>query len=237
MLNPSITIAIVNNCIQLFIMMRILSVNVSHPQPIILGGQRMLTGIFKKPVEGPVRVSRLRVEGDAQADLNVHGGLDKAVYAYSHEHYAFWEKHMGVEPYPMGQFGENFTTIGLLEDEVFIGDILRAGSAVLQVAQPRQPCAKLGTIMDSMSFICDFQKSLRVGFYFRVVEEGKVARDDLIEIVERDNAAVTVAEFASLFHLKQYDETLARRVLQIESLMGKYRVKVREMLTGKMDEE
>ena len=163
-----------NDCIQLFAAMKILSVNVSRPRPIILEGRQVLTCIFKQPVEGPVYISRLNVEGDSQADPTVHGGLDKAAYAYPHEHYAFWEKRMGSDPYPMGQFGENLTTHGLLEDELYVGDVIRAGAAALQVSHPRQPCRKLATKMGMMSFVREFQQSLRVGFYFRVMEEGNV---------------------------------------------------------------
>ncbi len=222
-----------NDYIQLFHAMKILSVNVSRPQPIVLEGRQLLTGIFKQPVEGPVYISRLNVEGDSQADPTVHGGLDKATYAYPHEHYAFWEKHMGAKPYPMGQFGENLTTHGLLEDELYIGDIIRAGSAALQVSHPRQPCWKLGAKMGKMSFIREFQQSLRVGFYFRVMEEGNIKKDDTIEFIERDPAAVTVAELASLLDLKQFDSPLAKRILKIESLADKYRAKVENILTDR----
>src|SRR5712691_6271348 len=122
--------------------MRLLSINVGRPRELEWRGKIVTTSIFKSAVAGRVRVAQLNIEGDAQADLSVHGGADKAIYAYPSEHYAFWRKELPGTDFPWGAFGENLTTEGLLEDRVHIGDRFRAGSAAFIVTQPRMPCFK-----------------------------------------------------------------------------------------------
>src|SRR5262249_50124324 len=122
--------------------MKLLSVNVSRPREVLHDGRVVRTGIFKEPVAGRVLVRRLNLDGDAQADLTVHGGLHKAVYVYPFEHYAFWAQELGRDDFAFGQFGENLTTEGLLEDAVHVGDVFRVGGALVQVSQPRVPCYK-----------------------------------------------------------------------------------------------
>src|SRR5690349_3355803 len=123
--------------------MRILSVNVGMPREVEVDGQTVTTGIFKEPVAGRVAVRRHNLDGDRQADLTVHGGKDKAVYAYPSEHYDFWKQELPEMNLPFGMFGENLTTTGLFEKEVHIGDTFKVGTAILQVTQPRLPCYKL----------------------------------------------------------------------------------------------
>ena len=122
---------------------RVISVNVGQPREVMYRGKTVVTGIFKEPVQGRVAVRTLNLSGDKQADLSVHGGLDKAVYAYPAEHYSCWQKQLGGIQLPYGAFGENITTEGLLEQDVSIGDQFRFGSAKFIVAQPRLPCYKL----------------------------------------------------------------------------------------------
>src|SRR5216683_627435 len=158
--------------------MKLVSINVGLPREVRWHGKTVLTSIFKAPVEGSVKVRRLNLEGDRQSDLNVHGGADKAVYVYPSEHYAFWSAELPGSDLPWGAFGENFTTDGLLEDGIHIGDRLRAGSAEFVVSQPRMPCFKLGIRFGRPDMVKRFQKSGKTGFYLAVLQEGDVAAGD-----------------------------------------------------------
>ena len=164
--------------------MKLLSVNVGLPREIEWNGKIVRTSIFKQPVEGRVRVSTLNVEGDQQSDLTVHGGPDKAVYAYPSEHYPFWRQELPSMDLPRGVFGENFTTEGLLDETLHIGDRLCVGSAEFMVTQPRMPCFKLGIRFNSPEMVKRFLQSGRTGFYFAVTKEGEVAAGDSIELLK-----------------------------------------------------
>ncbi|MBY0375464.1 MAG: MOSC domain-containing protein [Bryobacteraceae bacterium] len=162
-------------------MSRILSVQAGRLRDLDYRGQKVRTGIFKEPVSGPVAVRRLGLEGDQQADLRVHGGPWKAVYAYPSEHYARWRAEYPHRDFPYGFFGENLTIEGLTEDQLETGDLIRAGSALLQVTTPREPCFKLGTKFGDMQFIRRFAESGRSGFYLAVLEEGILEAGDPFE--------------------------------------------------------
>jgi MOSC domain-containing protein YiiM len=152
------------------------------------------TGIFKQPVTGRVRVGRLGLDGDKQADLTVHGGPQKAVYAYPSEHYEFWKAELNRSSLPWGMFGENLTTQGLLEDAVHVGDEFRSGSAMLVVTQPRLPCYKLGIKFGAMEMVSRFQASGRSGFYLSVLKEVEVGAGDQIELIRSETLQPTIAE-------------------------------------------
>ena len=154
--------------------MQVISVNVGLPREVIWKGMTVQTGIFKDPVDRPVTISKLNLAGDQQADLTVHGGAEKAVYAYPAEHYEYWQKRLPEVPFSWGKFGENLTTEGLKEDALCVGDHLRVGSAVLMVTQPRMPCYKLALRFDRDEMIKRFLTSQRSGFYLSVIEEGEV---------------------------------------------------------------
>jgi MOSC domain-containing protein YiiM len=181
--------------------MTLISINVGLPREITHRGQAITTGIFKLPVANPVWLGRLNLAGDGQADLRVHGGADKAVYVYPFEHYAFWAGELGRSDFSHGQFGENFTTRGLREDEVSVGDVFRIGAARVQVTQPRTPCFKLGIRMNDENFPARFAIANRTGFYLRVLEEGRVATGDAIERVERAAGSMSVREVFRLRHV------------------------------------
>jgi len=174
--------------------MKLISVNVSKPREVVARGRAVTTGIFKAPVAGRVRLGRLNLEGDGQADLRVHGGPDKAVYAYPFENYDYWKRELGRSDLAYGQFGENLTVEGMLEGEVYIGDVFKVGSALLQISQPRFPCYKLGIRMGSSGFPKRFLASGRSGFYLRVLEEGEVGAGDPIELARADPERLTVLE-------------------------------------------
>ncbi|MEA3278097.1 MAG: MOSC domain-containing protein [Pseudomonadota bacterium] len=211
--------------------MRLVSVNVSEPREIEYRGQVVRTGIFKEPVSGRVGVGRLNIDGDGQADLKVHGGYDMAVYAYPLEHYRYWEKELGRDAFPYGQFGENLTVEGLLEDTVRVGDVFRMGASRLQVTQPRIPCYKLAIRMDQeMDFPKRFQDSGRSGFYFRVLEEGEIGAGDAIELLERDTRSATIAEFIAIYLHRSNDPESLRRMLAARGLGSAWRVWFKTML-------
>jgi MOSC domain-containing protein YiiM len=165
---------------------RIISLNVGLPRTVSFNGQVVTTGIFKEPVNGRLRLRRLNLDGDKQADLTVHGGRDKAVYAYPSEHYAYWRRQLPNIKLPWGMFGENFTTIGLFEDHVNIGDVFRIGSSEVVATQPRMPCYKLGVKFGRMDIVRLFMESKLPGIYFRVLREGYVKSGDEIKLIGRD---------------------------------------------------
>jgi len=175
---------------------RVLSVNVALPRTVTWNEREVLTGIFKRPVLGSVTVRELGLEEDGQADLTVHGGVKKAVYAYPSEHYSYW-RHELKGDLPWGTFGENLTTAGLLEDSVRIGDRFRAGSVELEVTQPRFPCYKLGIKFGNMEMVQHFQVSGRSGFYLAVLSEGKIIAGDPITLTSPGNGSTISEAFRS----------------------------------------
>src|SRR5713226_1177818 len=204
-------------------MMRVVSVNVGLPREVARKGKMVTTGIFKYPVDERVRMRTLNLDGDRQADLTVHGGPSKAVYAYPSEHYAYWqEKLPGVE-LPWGMFGENLTTHALLEGEVSIGDRFRIGAAEVMVTEPRMPCYKLGLKFGRDDIIKRFLASRRTGFYFAVSKEGEVAAEDTIQPISRDRHGVTVADITDLYASKLGNLELLRRAVHVESLPESWR--------------
>jgi MOSC domain-containing protein YiiM len=181
--------------------MKVLSLNVSKPKVVQYRGQNITTGIYKTPVHGPHRVRATNIDGDGQADLTVHGGPDKAVYAFPSEHYVRYQKTLDHEPYDFGQFGENLTTEGLLEAEVRIVDRYRIGEAVLEVSQPRSPCLKFAIKMGTSMAVRLCLASAMTGFYFRVAREGVIEAGDAIERDFSNPDAPTVEDVHTLFYL------------------------------------
>jgi MOSC domain-containing protein YiiM len=212
---------------------QLVSLNVSLPKPVEQDGEIVWTGIFKEPVSGRVLLRRLNLDGDRQADLSVHGGIDKAVYAYPAEHYRHWNRVLGRD-LPFGQFGENFTVTGMLEADTSIGDVYRVGSAVVQVTQPRTPCFKLGIRMGDRRFLKPFLASGRTGFYLRVLEAGEVGAGDAIELVRADSAGVTVAEILRVAYEDTDDLEGARRAAAVEALSQGWREWLHERDANRM---
>lgn len=186
--------------------MQIISLNVGMPRTILdETGTPVETGIFKQPVKGRRAVVQHQIEGDGQADLHVHGGPDKAVYGYPVEHYAAWHAERKLPLTAYGLYGENLTTSGMLEEEVRIGDRYRAGSALLEVTQPRMPCFKLGLRLAQKEFPKRFHQSGRSGFYFRVLEPGDVAEGDSIVRTTQDPAGISIRESLRLAFDREAD--------------------------------
>ena len=203
--------------------MKLLSVNVGLPREIEWKGKVVRTSIFKTPVVGRVQVARLNLEGDQQSDLSVHGGIDKAVYAYPSEHYPFWRRELPGADLPWGVFGENFSTDGLLEETVYIGHRLRIGSAEFVVTQPRMPCFKLAIRFNRPAIVKRFLQSGRSGFYLSVLGEGEVTAGDSIELLARDEHGITMADLAHLYRQDATNQDLLRRVSELPSLPKSWR--------------
>lgn len=174
------------------------SVNVGRPRTLEHAGRRLVSAIVKDPVAGRVMVRATNLEGDEQADLRVHGGPDMAVYLYPAEHYPYWAEAMGRDDLSPGWFGENLTSRGVVEDEAWIGDVLRVGEALLQVSQPRVPCLKLAMRAGDPGFTKPFLRSGRTGFYLRVLEEGALAAGDAVVREARGEGAMSVRETVAL---------------------------------------
>lgn len=203
--------------------MKVISVNVGLPRQVTWKGKIVSTGIFKEPVNDRVMVRSLNLHGDGQADLTVHGGLDKAVYVYPFEHYDYWRGELPDTQLTLGNFGENFTTTGLKEEDVNIGDRFRIGNLTLMVTQPRLPCYKLGIRFGRPDMVKRFMASGRTGFYFRVLQEGEVVAGDTLELVSRDNHNITVADITQLYVREENNPDLLHRAAQLEALPQSWR--------------
>ena len=207
-----------------------MSVNVGLPRQVEWRGELVRTSIFKSPVPGRVRVTAENLDGDRQSDPTVHGGVDKAVYAYPSEHYPFWRRELGLAELPWGAFGENLTTEGLTEDDVCIGDRIRVGSAELAVTQPRQPCYKLALRFGRPDVVKRFQKSGRSGFYVAVIREGELAAGDSLELVPYAGDRISIADLARTFYDRHAAPALLRRLAGLLALSESWRSHFSERL-------
>lgn len=203
--------------------MRVVSVNVGLPRTVRWKGRDVTTGVFKTPVEGRVPLRRLNLNGDRQADLSVHGGAAKAVYAYPLEHHAFWREQLGQE-LPFGAFGENLTVEGLpLEEEAAVGDRFRIGTAELVVTQPRLPCYKLGLRFGREDMVKRFLASGRTGYYLAVEAEGDVGAGDRVEALARHPARFPVAEITRVYANDRDDLATIERLVALDALPDDWR--------------
>jgi len=213
--------------------MKLVSVNAGLPREVMWHGRSVTTAIFKQPVEGRVALRKLNLDGDRQADLTVHGGEDKAVYCYPLAHYDYWKGELPGRDLPMAMFGENFTSDGLLEASVHLGDRFSVGSVEVVVTQPRLPCYKLGIRFQSDDMVRRFLASGRTGFYFAVAREGEVGAGDEIKLIARDPNAVPISEITRLYVAKRYGDdhvTSVRRALRVAALPEGWKAYFRERL-------
>ena len=211
--------------------MRVLSVNVGLPREVVRRGKPVMTGIYKEPVAGRVPLRRLNFDGDRQADLRVHGGPDKAVYAYPSEYYELWSRERPELDLGPGTFGENLTTEGLLDDDVNVGDRFRIGSAELVVTQPRLPCFKLGIRMGRDEFVTEFLERGLLGFYLAVAREGTVEAGDPIVELSREPNGFRVTEITRLFARDRDDVEGLRRAAELEVVPESWRAYFRTRLS------
>ena len=165
--------------------MKLISINVGLPRIVTLNGEPVSTGIFKEPVAGRVMLRTLNLDGDRQADLSVHGGPSKAVYVYPSEHYEYWKRELPEMDLPWGIFGENFTSAGIFESEVNIGDRFSVGSAVVMVTEPRMPCYKLGIKFGRSDIVKNSWQASAPASISGSLQEGEVGADDPIELIEK----------------------------------------------------
>jgi len=193
----------------------VLQINVSLPTIVNFNGNKIETGIFKKPVAGKVGVRRLNLEGDAQSDLTVHGGADKAVYAYPLEQYEYWKNELSNSNLEWGIFGENLTVEGFDENNVCIGDRMKIGSAIFAVTQPRMPCFKLGIRFGDPTIVKRFYKSGKWGFYLSVLEEGEIETGDEIFVTDR-LSDISLADVSRCFLDPSVDSSLLAKVRKSE---------------------
>jgi MOSC domain-containing protein YiiM len=206
--------------------MRLISVNTGTPREVLWHGRSVTTGIYKEAVTGRVAMRKLNLEGDAQADLSVHGGVDKAVYCYAASHYDYWRKELPERELPMGMFGENLTIDDFTEDTVHLGDRFSVGTAEVVVTQPRLPCSKLGVRFASDDMVKRFLASGRTGFYVAVQREGDVGVGDEVKVIARDPNAVPVSEVTRLYVAKRWgneDVAAVQRATQVTALPGSWK--------------
>jgi MOSC domain-containing protein YiiM len=208
----------------------LISVQVGVPRTVLENGEEVSTGIFKTPVQQRIRMRALNLDGDRQADLTVHGGQDKAVYAYPTEHYAYWKKELPGMELPWGSFGENLSTQGLLEGDVCLGDRFTIGAAEVTVTQPRIPCFKLNLKFQCEDMVKRFLASRRTGFYFRVLREGEIGAGDEIVRVHQDENRVSVSDALKVYLGAPGSEELRARALRVEYLSAAWRAELSEQV-------
>jgi len=202
---------------------KVISLNLARPRLAVYKSATINSGIFKEPVSGRVALRKLNLDGDKQADLTVHGGPYKAVYAYPSEHYEFWRQELPGMDLPWGMFGENFTTEGLAEDDLHVGDRFQIGSAVVTVRQPRVPCYKLAAKFQRDDILERFLLSGRSGFYFSVEQEGEVGPGESIELLSQEHGGVTIAEMNRLFVREKYNQELLQKAIATDALPEDWR--------------
>jgi MOSC domain-containing protein YiiM len=209
---------------------QLVSLNVARPRLVVYKGTSINTGIFKQPASGPVQLRTLNLDGDRQADLSVHGGPYKAVYGYPSEHYPFWRQELPGVDLAWGMFGENFTTSGLAEDELHVGDRFQIGAAIVMVRQPRTPCYKLAAKFQRDDMLQRFLLSGRSGFYFSVEQEGSVAVEDAFQLLTQNQDGITISEMNRLLVREKYNQDLIRKAIHTTALPPDWRVYLSERL-------
>jgi MOSC domain-containing protein YiiM len=210
--------------------MKILSINVSEPQKVTFNGKELITSIYKKPVSNKVTVSSQGIEGDRQADLTVHGGYDKAVYAYSYTHYQTWSEKLNSDFKEYGLVGENLTIDDFDEDKINIGDQFKINECLLQVSQPRIPCYKIGIKLNSREFPKMFSQSGLLGSYLRVIHDGEISPGDTIHKVHSEENSMSIKDIAHLLFVDIKNIELMKQALDIKPLTEEIKEKFRERL-------
>ena len=198
--------------------MKVLSVHVGSLQEMLRNGKKIRTGIYKQKTEGPIKVTRLGLEGDDQANKKLHGGIYKAICVYPSEHYDLWKEELGKPDLSFGDFGENLTTVGLMERDIHLGDRLRIGSVEIVVTHPREPCITLNARLDTKDLSVRILKSGRSGFYFSVEREGTIKNGDSIEYINRDENRVTVSDFNRIINGEPEIADIIFRASKIDAL-------------------
>ncbi|PFM95150.1 MOSC domain-containing protein, partial [Bacillus thuringiensis] len=210
---------------------QLLSLNIGLPKEVIYGGKVIHTGINKKQVKEPVYLSFVKFNGDGQADLVHHGGVDKAVCVYTGDHYPYWEKELNQD-LVYGAFGENITVSGMREEDVCIGDTFELGEAIVQVTQPRQPCFKLAKKYNIPKLPLYFQETGYTGFYFRVLKEGWVSSVDTLKSLQSDPKGVSIAFANRIMHKEKQNIEGVKRILEVNALSSSWRKSFEKRISG-----
>ena len=210
--------------------MKILSINISEPKKVIFNGKELITSIYKKPIEGSIEVTGVGLVGDRQADMKVHGGYDKAVYAYSYKHYQTWSKEMNQEYNEFGLVGENLTIDDFNEKEIYIGDELMIGDCLFQISQPRIPCYKIGIKMNDRGFPKKFSQSGLLGSYMRVLETGKISKNDDVKHIRKESNSLSIYEVSEILFKDVGNIDKMKHALDLKYLTEEIKERFRERL-------
>ena len=208
--------------------MRVKILSIGLPKKEVFLGKELTTGICKKPVDGPRLLTKQGFEGDGVGDLKHHGGSDKAVCVYSIDHYPWWERVLGIT-LPQAAFGENLSVEGMREEDVCIGDIYRIGTTEVQVSQPRQPCKTLAARYGREDFVKQVVDSGRTGFYFKVINEGRVQAGDEITLVQRDPRGVSITYANQIYHHDRRNRDGIEKVLSVPALSASWQKSFQEL--------
>lgn len=212
--------------------MRLDSINVGEPREVEWEGRRLITSIFKKTIEEPVKVSYTNLEGDKQSDLAVHGGITRAISVYASEYYDFWRKELKLKDLPWGFFGENLNiTGGMFETEVNVGDRFAIGDVELEAVQPRFPCHKLGMKMGDKKWIKTFLESRKTGFYFKVLNEGTICSGQEMERTYINKDSITIDNITDLYLLNKNNKTLLKKALKVQELTDSWKKHFQKQLS------
>ena len=218
--------------------MKIISTNISKIKTLIHNGKEVKTGIFKTPTNEPVVIEKLYIIGDEQADLVNHGGVDKAVYAFSHNHYEYWKQTLENDDLAVGAFGENFTISDLDEVNIHIGDHIRIGTALLEVSQPRVPCFKLAIALNNKNSLKLFTQHYCTGVYFRVLEQGVAKTGDSVVIEKKASHDISVKKLFQAFFDKKYPdyESVLLAALELPEIALEWQTKIKKKLCIKNEQ-
>lgn len=212
--------------------MELISVNIARKQFIEHGGEQVATGIYKYEVTGGIHAGFSGLDGDVQVDRENHGGKDKALYAYTVENYAVWSAYFGETSFAPGTFGENLTVSAMPDELVYIGDIFRVGEILVEVTQPRIPCFKLGVKMGDVRFVKQFLTSGRLGFYLRVLEEGRIAAGNSIERVSQVDDSLSIRDCMLAYGKNERQREMIDRALSISALSEAWRTDLMQRLAA-----
>jgi len=215
--------------------MKIISVNIGKPTNIQWRGKTVQTGIYKFPVDHAVKLEKTDVHGDAVIDRRYHGGIDKACYIYSADHYDEWKKIFPKLDWSFGMFGENLTVSGLDENDFLIGDILRIGGATVQISQPRQPCFKLGIRFGTQTVLKKFIQKKQPGIYLRILEESLVQKGDQLDLIERPHNSIKISEVWDLLYGERPDKELLDFALSFPLLSEGCKQSLRQVQKSKFN--
>lgn len=210
--------------------MKIKSLNIGEPEGHFWNGEKVVTSIFKKPTHNSVEVTKLGITGDTQSDKEHHGGIYKAVYAYPFEHYSTWKEILPESNFDIPAFGENLTTIGLLEKDVLIGDEYKIGSVILKVTEPRLPCNRLNIRLNNNLAVKEFSTLRFPGIYFSVIQDGNMSVDDEIELFNRDENSISVYDLNNIFLSNTGNVETIKKAFQIPYLRDKWKERFSNLL-------